>query len=80
MTEFDIECGPTKTTLYARGINKSCKMIISWHLKSSNFSDNFKANFMQENVKLILVVLILSFASFLFIYHLYILERSQIAF
>ena len=48
MTEFDIECGPTKTTLNARGINKSCKMIIFWHLKSSNFNDNFKANFMQE--------------------------------
>ena len=26
MTETDIECGHTKTTLYARGVNKSCRM------------------------------------------------------
>ena len=62
MTETDIECGHTKTTLYARGVNKSYKMITFSHLNSSNFSDNF----MWEKVKSILVVLILSFASFWF--------------
>ena len=66
MTETDIECGHTKTTLYARGVNKSCKMITFSHLNSSNFNDNFKDNFMEEKVKSILVVLTLSFASFLF--------------
>ena len=66
MTETDIECGHTKTTLHARGVNKSCKMITFSHLNSSNFNDNFKDNFMQEKVKSILVVLILSFAPFLF--------------
>ena len=80
MTETDVECGHIKTTLYARGVNKSCKMITFSHLKSSNFNDNFKDNFMQEKVKSILVVLILSFASFLFFHHLYVWERSQIAF
>ena len=80
MTETDIECGHTKTTLYARGVNKSCKMITFSHLNSSNFSDNFKNNFMQEEVKSILVVLILSFASFLFFHHLYVWKPSQIAF
>ena len=80
MTETDIECGHTETTLYARGVNKSCKMITFSHLNSSNFNDNFKDNFMQEKVKSILVVLILSFASFLFFHHLYVWERSQIAF
>ena len=39
MTETDIECGHTKTTLYARDVNKSCKMITFSHLNSSNFSD-----------------------------------------
>ena len=35
MTETDIDCGPTKTTLHVCGINKSCKMV--------TFSDlNFK--------------------------------------
>ena len=66
MTETDIECGHTKTALYARGVNKDCKMITFSHLNSSDFNDNFKNNFMQEEVKSILVVLILSFASFLF--------------
>ena len=51
MTETDIECGHTKTTLYARGVNKSCKMITYSHLNSSNFNDNLKDNFMQEKVK-----------------------------
>ena len=41
-------------------------MITYSHLNSSNFNDNFKDNFMQEKVKSILVVLILSFAPFLF--------------
>ena len=66
MTETDIECGHTKTALYARGVNKGCKLIIFSHLNSSDFDDHFKDNFMQEEVKSILVVLILSFASFLF--------------
>ena len=80
MTETDIECGHTKITLYARGVNKSCKMITFSHLNSSNFSDNFKNNFMQEEVKSILVVLILSFASFLLFHHFCVWEPSQIAF
>ena len=81
MTETDIECGHTKTALYARGVNKDCKMITFSHLNSSDFNDNFKYNFMQEEVKSILVVLILSFASFLFFHHLYVWEEpSQIAF
>ena len=80
MAEIDIECGYTKTTLYALGINKSCKMVTFSHLNSSNFNDNFKDNFMLEKVRPILVVLILSFASFLFFHHLYVWERSQIAF
>ena len=41
-------------------------MITFSQLNSSNFNDNFKDNFMQEKVKSILVVLILSFAPFLF--------------
>ena len=80
MTEIDMECGNTKKTLYVSGVNKSCNMITFSHLKSSNFSDNFKENFKQEKVKSILVVLMLSFASFLFLHHLYVWERSQIAF
>ena len=66
MAETDIECGHTKTTLHACGINKSCKIITFSHLNSTNFKDNFKDNFMQEKVKSRLVVLILSFASFAF--------------
>ena len=65
----------TKTTLYARGVNKSCNMITFSHLNSSNFN-----NFMQEKVKSVLVVLILLFASFLFFYHLHVWQCSQIAF
>ena len=45
MTETDIECGNTKTALYARGVNKGCKMITFSHLNSSDFNDNFKDNF-----------------------------------
>ena len=77
MTETDIECGHTKITVYPSGVNKICKMI---YLNSSNFNDNFKHNFMPEKVESILVVLILSFDSFLFFDHLYVWERSQIAF
>ena len=80
MTETGIECGQTKTTLYAHGVNKSCKMITYSHLISSNFNDNFKDNFMQEKVKLIYTVLILSFASFLLFHRLYAWDRYQIAF
>ena len=80
MTETGMECGHTKTTLYARGVNKNCKMITYSHLNSSNFNDNFKDNFMQEKVKSIYVVLILSFGSFLLFHHLYAWDRSQIAF
>ena len=44
MTETDIECGHTKTTLYARGVDKSRKIITF----STNFNDNFKDNFMWK--------------------------------
>ena len=66
MTETDIECGHTKTTLHACDVNKSSRMIRFSHLNSSNFNDNFKDNLMLEKVKSILVALILSFGSFLF--------------
>ena len=69
MTETDIECGHTKTTLYACDANKGCKIITYSHLKSGTFNDNFKDKFMQEKVNSILVVIILSFASFLFFHH-----------
>ena len=46
MTETDIECGNTKTALYARGVNKGCKIITFSRLNSSNFNDNFKDKFM----------------------------------
>ena len=78
--DTDINCGHTKTTLHARGVNKSRKIITFSHLNSSNFNDDFKDNFMQEKIKSTLVVLILSFASFVFFHHLYVWERSQIAF
>ena len=80
MTEIDVECGHTKTTLHIRGINKSSKVITFSHLNSSNFNDNLKDNFMWQKVKATLVVLILSFASFVFYHRLYLLEHSQIAF
>ena len=76
MTETDTECGHTKTTLHASGVNKSLKIIPFSHLNSTNFNDNF----MREKVKSTLIVLILSFASFVFFHHLYVWERSQIAF
>ena len=66
MTETDIECGHFKTTLHTHGVNKSRKIITFSHLNSTNFNDNFKNNFMREKVKSTLVVLILSFASFVF--------------
>ena len=75
-----MECGHIKTTLYARGVNKSCKMITFSHLNSSNFNNNFKGNFKQEKVKSKLVVFILSFASFSFFHHPYVWDLSQIAF
>ena len=37
MKETDIECGHTKTTLHARGVNKSRKIIAFSHLISTNF-------------------------------------------
>ena len=46
MTETNIECGHTKTTLHAHGVNKSRKMVNFSHLSSSNFNDNLKDNFM----------------------------------
>ena len=52
MKETDIECGHTKTTLHARGVNRSCKFITFSHLNSTNVNDNF----MQENVESTLVV------------------------
>ena len=79
MAENDIECGHTKTTLHVRGVNRSCEMITFSHLNSSNINDNLKDNSLLEKVKSILVVLILSFASFLFFHDLYALERSPIA-
>ena len=80
VTETDIECGYTKTALHARDINQSRKIITFSRLNSSNFDDNFKDNFMREEVKSTLVVLILLFASFVFFHHLYVWEHSQIAF
>ena len=68
MTETDIECGHTKKALYARGVNKGCKMITFSHLNSSNFNDNFKENFMQEEVVgriNLIICVILVFSSFL---------------
>ena len=80
MTETDIECRHAKTTLHARGVNKSHKIIAFSHINSSNFNDNFKDNFMRENIKSTLVVLVLSFASFVFFHHLYVWERPRIVF
>ena len=80
MRETDIECGHTKTALYARGVNKGCKMITFSCLNSSDFNDNFKDNFIEEKVTSIMVILIISFASFLFFHHLYVWEPSQISF
>ena len=62
MTETDIECGHIKTTLHARDVDKSRKIITSSHLSSSNFNDSFKDNFMRQKVESTLVVLILLFA------------------
>ena len=81
MTETNIKCGHTKTTLHPRGVNKSRKIIAFSHLNSSNCNDNIKDNFMREKVKSTLVVLILSFASLVLFFHLlYVWERSQVAF
>ena len=59
MTETDIECGHTKTTLHARGVNESRRIITFSHLNSTIFNNNFKDNFMKEQFKSTLVVLIL---------------------
>ena len=59
MTETDIEYGHTKTTLHARGVNKSRKLVAFSHINSTNFNGNFKYNFMWEKVKSTLIVLIL---------------------
>ena len=72
MTETDIECRHTKTTLHARGVNRSREIITFSHLNSNNF--------MREKVKSTLVALILQFASFVFLHHLYTWERCQVAF
>ena len=50
MTETDIECGHTKTTLHARDVDKSQKIITFSLLNSTNFNDNFKDDFMQEKL------------------------------
>ena len=44
MGETDIECGHSKATLHASGVNRSCKIITFSHLNSTNVNDNF----MQE--------------------------------
>ena len=72
MTETK-KCGLIKTTFHARGVSKSRKIIAFSHLNSINLNDNFKDNFMQKKVKSI-------FASFEFMHHLYVWERSQVAF
>ena len=80
MTETDIECGHTKTILHARGVNISRKIITFSPLNSTNFNNNFKGDFMREKVTSTLIVLILSFASFVFFHQFYVREHSQIAF
>ena len=65
-TETDIEWGYTKITPHARGVNKKCKMIITFsHLNSSNFKDNFKDNFMLEKLGRInpIICVIVDFSS-----------------
>ena len=51
MTETDIECGHTKETLHACGVNRSRKIITFSRLNSTNINDNF----VWENVKSTLV-------------------------
>ena len=41
MTEADIECGHAKTTLHARGVNRSRKIITFSQLNSTDVNDNF---------------------------------------
>ena len=72
--------GHTKTTLHARCINKSRKIIAFSHLNSTNFNDNFEDNFMREKVNSTLVALILSFPSFVFFRHLYVWELLKLFF
>ena len=69
MIEANKNCRHTKTIFHTRGFKKSHKTITSFHLNSTNFNDSFKDNFkkkLKEKVKSTLVVLILSFASFMF--------------
>ena len=80
MTEIDIACGHNNITLHAQDVGKSRKITTFSHLNSSNFNDNFKDNFMWEQVKSTMVILILSFAPFMFFHHLYFWERYEIAF
>ena len=75
MTETDIECGHTKTTLHAHGVNRSRKIITFSYLNSAKVDENYAGR-----VKSILVVLILQFASFVFFHHLYAWERCQVTF
>ena len=55
MTETDVECGHTKTTLHGRGVTKSHKIITFSHLNSTNVNDNFT----RDKAGSTLVVLIL---------------------
>ena len=55
MRETDIESGHTKTTLHARSVNSTRKIINFSHLNSTNVNDNF----MRKKVKSTLGVLIL---------------------
>ena len=41
MAETDIECGHAKTTLHARGVNRSRKIITFSQLNSTDVNDNF---------------------------------------
>ena len=62
ITEIDIECEHTKTTLTPKQLSmlvaltkfltllKSSKIITFSHLNSTNLSDYFKDNFMREKV------------------------------
>ena len=74
MTETDIECGHTKTTLYARGFNKSCKMITFSHLNSINFKYNFKELYVGKSLVNIGRINPIIFAILVF-HYLYVWER-----
>ena len=57
-------------------LTNAVKNITFFDLNYTNFNDIFKDNFMQGKVNSALVVLILSFASFVFFHHLFITFRS----